>query len=275
MQLVVGFVAYYPDVKWVERVEKVLQSGYTCWIFDNTPKGSPLIDCLKTYDTFKLCTTGENEGLGIAMNVLFQKVFQSGQRYILYFDQDSIFELETLVWIFEWVHQNRLRMESFAAVQFVSTQNTEDALDRNVIQRASLLINNACLFNLAVLEKMDWHDTRYFVEGVDYKFCLDSDFYGYALGRVFGAPLIDHETEQPHLQRRLANRVFNFRIYPWLRKKEFTKSLIDLSLTALKRRQFGYVYIFTRNIGTFWITQVAYHFLVMFGGKASTDSRGD
>ena len=275
MQLVVGFVAYYPDIKWVERVEKVLQAGYTCWVFDNTPKGSPLIDGLKTYDTFKLCATGENEGLGIAMSVLFQKVFQSAQEYILYFDQDAIFELESLVWISEWMQENRLRMDLFSAVQFISTQKDGDALDCNVIQRVSLLINNACLFNLAVLEKMDWHDRRYFVEGVDYKFCLDSDYYGYALGRVLGVPTIDHETEQPHLQRRFANRIFNFRIYPWLRKKEFTKSLIYLSLTAFKRKQFGYVYIFTRNIGTFWITQVAYHFLDRFGRKVSTDHCGE
>lgn len=261
MNFDIVIIAYYPNQLLIDRIVAALNGGFTCWIFDNTPKGNPYLRSLAIYNNCYVQNEKNiNVGLGQAMNCVFKNVFNSGCSHILYFDQDTLFSLATLNWIKSWYIKNT--KENYAALQFVSTDVDIGVEVVRDVENVLLLINNGCVFDLFKLNNMGWHDKTYFVEGVDYKFCLDAAYLKYKLGRVGGAPDIDHVSVQPQNSTNVFKRKFTYRIYPWLRKREFTLALLRLYFVALKRRQFLFSYIFLRNILTFWTTQSMYHILL-------------
>jgi hypothetical protein len=50
-----------------------------------------------------------------------------------------------------------------------------------------LLISSGSLFNLNILKKINWNNVKYFVDGVDYEFCLRANKMGYLLQRIGSA----------------------------------------------------------------------------------------
>lgn len=246
------FVTYFPPQDFFERLQLTLDLGYTAIVFENTPVLSPELDKLKSHPAFVLLHEASNKGLGYAMKRGMQKAFEMGFAQAVYFDQDTLFTAKSLQWISQWLSE-ATQLDAFAAIQFAP--NTAKLADDNSIIKKHLLINSACCFSLHKLEQLGWHDENYFVEGVDYKFCLDAAAKGYLLGMVNACPGIDHEAAQPMKQRTLFGRNFSFRLYSAQRQRRFLAVLVKLAVTAFRRGQWRYVWIFSRNIATHLLSQ--------------------
>ncbi|MFN3530373.1 MAG: hypothetical protein ACK417_10680 [Bacteroidia bacterium] len=263
MAFVLVTVSYYPDEGLVQRLKAALDMSLAVWVFDNTPGGSPLLHQMQGHAQFHYRHRDHgNIGLGPAMRSLFQLVAEQGVDKLLYFDQDTLFTANTLVWMAEWLAAHR--PVDFAAIQFTSTAtDTTVALPQPTRHR--LLINSGCLFYLRPLAKIGWHDADFFVEGVDYKFCLDAAYHKYLLGMIATAPDIDHEQLQPMTTRYFLGRHYRFRKYPWLRRKNFSWALLRLAGKALQRGQWAYGYVFLRNLLSLWVSQAFFDVLFYFG----------
>lgn len=259
---VLVFVAFFPEQDFFDRLKLSLDHGYAVIVFENTPLLSPELDLLKLHPGFTLLYEGNNRGLGYGMKKLMQQAYEMGFLQAVYFDQDTLFSPKSLQWIDHWIKNNNQQLPQFAAVQFAPNTD-QQALDSS-IEQTYLLINSGCLFSLDNLEKTGWHDEKYFVEGVDYKFCLDAAAKGFLLGKVNACPDIDHEAAQPMRQRTVFGREFSFRLYPAKRQRRFLAVLFKLAALAAKRGQWRYVWIFTRNIATHLVSQTAFLFLNLF-----------
>lgn len=263
MKFVITMVTYFPDDQLMERVEAFLKKGYTFWIFDNTPNGSANLAPIRHYENCVFLNLPQgNVGLGPALNMLFKKVYAAGYSHLMYFDQDTLFGLDSIHWILQWYHESD--HHKWAAIQFKSVEDYVKEIPSREVLTTSLLINSGCMFDLKSLELIGWHDSSYFVEGVDYKFCMDAVFLNFKIGQVVGAPSIDYNTMQPLYKVMLCGWSFLFRLYPFERKKEFTRALFRLTCAAAYRRQYKYIYIYIRNIITFWTTQIFYTLLLVF-----------
>jgi rhamnosyltransferase len=256
-------VAYHPEPALFGRLSSALALGIHVWMFDNTPGGSMGIAPLMNEPHFHLLHHNhQNKGLGMAMQELMLSAAAAGYDALLYFDQDTLFEPRTLQWILAWLQGRGL--PAYAAVQFTSEQAVVVPAVAPLHPK-TLLINSGCLFVAANLKALGGHDPAFFVEAVDYKFCLDAVHKGYQLAQVPTAPGIDHTSLQPAERRQWLGKTYTFRIYPHPRRWQFTISLLRLAFTAATRRQWLYCYVFLRNIGTFTITQGAYECLRLFG----------
>lgn len=251
-----AFVAYFPEESFFERLDVALAANVKCWLFDNTPGGDQRLKARSTIPGFTyLHQANTNIGLGPAMHQLLFEAWHSGIKSILYFDQDTVFTPQSLLFINGW--SSTLTNPSLAAIHFQSSK----LISTGELVQAKLFFNTACLFDLEKLRQIGWHDSSFFVEGVDYKFCLDAATAGFFLGIVGGAPGIDHERLQPNQRLSLFGKERLVRLYPAWRMRGFSWAMVRLTALSLKRKRLDYAYIFSRNLATFWVTQLLYRLL--------------
>lgn len=262
---VLAFVTFNPPQSFFEQLQLALQNGYPVMVLDNTPTMPEGFALIGKQTGLSLIHKKKNLGLGPGMNALMKEAKANSFEYALYFDQDTLFTTETLRWIDNWISREGAFPEKFSAVGFESMQQNEP--EEGHIMPARLLINNGTLFRLKALEQIGYHNTSYFVECVDYRFCLDSAAKGYKLGLVDSCPGIDHQSLQPEDKVRILGRGFSFRVYPHGRSKSFLSGLLGLAWLSLRKGKLRYAWIFFRNILSFLLTQSWFRLLRLVGRK--------
>ncbi|HOI32665.1 MAG TPA: hypothetical protein PLC47_07860 [Bacteroidales bacterium] len=260
-------MTYHPDQGFFERLQSVLDAGYEVIVYDNTEVPDAGFENNAGYRNLKLFQYGQNAGLGKALKVLMMAAKEKSFEFALYFDQDTLFSLQSLRYITAWLKEVYDENDGFAAVRFNSEQPdaTGQLLASGVVR---LLISSGSLFRLEALEKAGWHDENYFVEGVDYKFCLDAHRTGFRLGEVRQCPDIDHESLQPLEKSIVFGRTILYRRYPMQRHLRFITALLRLSGISLRQAELVYAFIFVRNIFTHLLAQSGFYLLgLLFGSK--------
>jgi rhamnosyltransferase len=189
----VGMALYNPDFSTFERISMMASIGYSVYVFDNSPTSTKFKDLLLTEQSVKYITAGTNVGLGTALTILCATAFAQGFKALLFFDQDTSVSASTLGFIDDF--QNSIlesEYHTFASVTFNGSVSEKRGVSTN-----KLAINSGSLFNLSVLQEIGWHNKNYFVDCVDYEFCLRAQREGFKVGVVSNAPDFDHESEQP------------------------------------------------------------------------------
>lgn len=267
---ILAFVTYCPPPDFFTRLGEVLKAAYPVIVLENTPMQSPGFEAMMPCGHLTLLHENSNLGLGTGLNRLMKKADELGYAHVLYFDQDTIFSLTSLQFINTWMMLHGATMKPCSAVQFKTVEAASPTVEG--LHYARLLISSGSMFVIENLAKLGWHDPAFFVEGVDYKFCLDSVSNGFKLSEVTHCPGIDHESPQPGNRLKIFGREYTYRLYPQHRQKQFFLALARLGGIALKRGNVLYACIFFRNILTFVLTQGWYSVLSLMksAGNQST-----
>ena len=88
------FVTYYPDKDLFTRIKCALEEGYIIYIWDNTPSDEKPFHNFKENNLF-IYGNGINTGVGFALNKLLNQVHSDGFNLALYFDQDTLFSIDS------------------------------------------------------------------------------------------------------------------------------------------------------------------------------------
>jgi rhamnosyltransferase len=131
----------------------------------------------------------------------------------------------------------------------------DNSLRREVLD-VPLTINSGTLFILKNLQKIGWHNRSYFVDGVDYEFCLRSHIHSFKIGLVSGIPGFDHESEQPDRVVTILGKRLLVRRYSAPRIKDALHSYIRLIYSATKSREFSYAFLFIRSMSIYLFGQI-------------------
>lgn len=232
-------VSYYPSDDCLHRIHQ-LGENWPVWIFDNTPSGHRGLESTEMVRVFR---TGNNEGLGYAMNFLLTEVNQFGYNCALYFDQDTQYSGVSIVWISNWMDKHAESMIDFPLLNFLPiNRRIGTELAHPAVIPVKLLINSGSLFNLSKLKNLGFHNKNWFLECIDYEYCLRVAQHGYGIAHVSGCPDLDHLCEQPGGDKH--------RLYPMKRSFSFMLRLLQLSSRALVLGPREYGWIFARNVFT-------------------------
>jgi rhamnosyltransferase len=233
--LLVATVAYKAPSTLGPRLELIRQSDLPVWVFDNSPGQHE-----STYNATKVLTKEHNVGLGPALYRLLSEAHQKGFDYLWYLDQDTVI--------------------TELSIQAVKNAVEAGFSDKQVLAWASnqpsskvipLAISSGSLFHLPSAKELGFHNPEYFVEGVDYEFCLRAAIKGYNL-ISFHCPGLDHEVEQP---QHLGHGKWRRR-YPLSRTMAFEWVLFKLALKALFAGKAQFSYLFLRNMATHAVSQL-------------------
>lgn len=257
-KMAIGFIVYQPESSFYRRLEKINGAKLTTFVYDNSPemsKTKELISCLPYVHYF---SSGKNVGLGLGLYEICRNASQKNFESLLFFDQDTKFNLETISFIEKIFITNKEDLEKnysslcFSGAQEVNQGNSSTPLYLDV----DLTINSGSLFFLKNLKRMGWHNPTYFVDGVDYEFCLRSHIAGFKIGKFFNTPYFDHETEQPDDVVTILGKRILIRKYSTIRVKDGFRSYIRLIYSSVIRGQFKFTFLFFRSFLIYIFGQV-------------------
>ena len=259
-KIVVGFIVYKPESSFLGRLEKTVLDGYQVYIFDNSPEEADVRNfCLKRKE-IRYSTVGKNAGLGLGMASICAQAYYEGNSALIFFDQDTVFESETLHFIENYYSNNEVLDSVYSAVIFAAP-NRQKEKSSECFQDVAVAINSGSLFFLKNLKSIGWHNERYFVDGVDYEFCLNSKRHGLKVGKFMCTPGFDHSTEQADSEYIVFNKAFNFRAYPAFRILDTIKSSFKLMFFALLFHEFAFAAMILRFFSIYMLVQLMVRFL--------------
>jgi rhamnosyltransferase len=215
----------------------------------------------------------KNVGLGLGMASVCAQAYYDGHSALLFFDQDTIFKSDTLSFIEEF-YINRPDLSTkysaitFNAKKFQSLTNIDSQHIKNVL----LVINSGSLFFLGNLKKLNWHNEKYFVDCVDYEFCLNSKISGFEIGGFSFTPGFDHSSEQDDTSYQVFGRTYSMRAYSITRIYDTCSASLKLMLKSIATAQIKFFFVIFRLLAIYIATQL---FVRIFGWLFTKRMQGE
>jgi len=249
-----GFVTFHPDPGFYDRVALACSNGFQVFVFDNAPAATDH-SFMNQQERRNLhyMTAGNNLGLGVGLSALCASAYARGCEYLLFFDQDTRFTMETLDYAKTFLQRQVAQVkESHAAVVLQAPSGNAD--DHRPIDTL-LAISSGMLFLLHNVARIGWHNPKYFVDGVDYEFCLRARSRNFRIAICSGAPGFDHVTDQADTTRTVFGRQMRLRKYRFSRVADSLWAYVRLTITSLGRGDLRGTYAVVRSMGIFIVGQ--------------------
>ena len=189
----IGLVLYHPEESLLKRVDQMVELGFQVYVFDNSTFGAQYSRAIQNHPNISYLTAGKNVGIGYSLSTLCATAYAHGYQRLLYLDQDTGISRQTL----EYIETFPQSMPSDTQQQYAALVFSGHLADDHSVQEVRLAISSGSLFNLSALQQIGWHNENYFVDCVDYEFCLRARRCGFKIGRIRNTPDFDHVTEQP------------------------------------------------------------------------------
>ena len=219
----IGITLYNPEKILFNRVEAMTSIGFKVYIFDNSPFIIEKGKNLPKITNVTYITAGKNVGIGYSLSTICATAYAHGFQNCLFLDQDTVISNRTLQYIEEYYKLMSNEKNKYAALVFSGESHNNYS-----VQDVRLAINSGSLFNLSILKQLGWHSEKYFVDCVDYEFCIRARRSGYKIGIVKNTPDFDHMTEQPDRQLNFFGKKVLVRRYAIVRIRDTISAYIKL-----------------------------------------------
>jgi rhamnosyltransferase len=230
-------ILFDPDKNAIKNIMIANKCGYKSVVYINRVNSSFMYE-LNLLDV-TILGRNENGGLGMAFSELEDYLKEHRIDYFLYFDQDTVVT----------DHAWKYIMHSFKSL-FSSPEVGMLFYGSNKSNHSNVVVSSGCLFAMDTIKKIGNHNATFFVEGVDYEFCLRLRNFNYKIQNVY-LYSIDHLTLQAGNTLKKFGLKFNIRIYGNKRLKDFNLSHIKLIKSSLISGQYKMVLFFIRSLVTF------------------------
>ncbi len=254
-KIAVGVIVYKAEQETLNRLKQAVSSGFDVYLYDNSPDEYSAKEFSKTCEKIKYYTCGKNAGLGIGLSTICAQAYSDNIEALLFFDQDTVFNVETLEFVDDYyLHRKSLR-DSHSSLFFNAKHKKDNETQPDGVLDIDLTINSGSLYFLKNLKSIGWHDLTYFVDGVDYKYCLDSKAAGFKIGECSYTPGFDHVSEQADKVYNVFNKKYYLRAYPLFRMVDTIKSSLRLAVTALGRKEWKLSNSIVRMLSIYLVCQ--------------------
>jgi rhamnosyltransferase len=264
--IALGFILFNPSTDIVKRIINAAKPETEVFIVLNSRLDDSLLSMLSSIESIHLIGNGSNVGLSMGLKSLCNEAYIKYYSALLYFDQDSIFTSETLDYVLKYYRCILDNDNEFTRSIVCTTFRDTTVLNRAnnyistakisdfVVENVYFTINSGSLYFLDKFNKYVWFDKRFFVDGVDYSFCLRSRKNKFRITEIYNTPGLDHETDQGNLPVKFFGKQKSGRLYPFSRNIDFIKShlmilFLSSSIKSIKPKIFiiksicGYIYM--------------------------------
>jgi len=255
----IGIITFKPEASVLQRLQETIQSGYKVYVFDNSPEDTLVRDYVHggaadvTQITYLTC--GKNVGLGVGLAAVCAHAYYDSFPVLLFFDQDTVYSRVTLDYISDFYSKNAGLSEKYSSIVFNSKSPDAPSNEDPAVKDVRLAINSGSLYYLANLKKMNWHSTKYFVDCVDYEFCLSSSNHHLKIGEHSRTPCFDHCSEQGDTRYKVFGVVLPMRAYRFSRIWDSYSASVKLFFKAIVTGNFAYALEFFKSIHKYLFVQ--------------------
>lgn len=252
--MAIGFITYNPQDSFFARLRELANNGYSIYLFDNTPEFVATKMICDEFSNVLYITAGNNVGLGIGLSIIGATSYYDANSNLLFFDQDTLFSIDTIKYIESVTNSFSSDItKDYAVIAFNEKKQLQNKF--NNLQDALLVISSGSLFILKNLKSIGWHNSRYFVDGVDYEICLRARVKGFRIGTHGNVPGFDHESEQPDKFFMIFGKKLPLRRYPIIRLLDSTKAYLRLIFYAIIHLDFRATWVLSRSFLIFLLGQ--------------------
>jgi rhamnosyltransferase len=253
----IGLVIYHPEESLLKRIDQMIDLGFRVYVFDNTPSDEKYTQAIKKAPSIFYLTAGKNVGLGYSLSTLCATAYAHGHQKLLFLDQDTGISGRTLDFIAAYpkILPNEIQQQ-YAALVFNGNPSTN-----HFITEVRLAISSGSLFNLQALSQIGWHNEKYFVDCVDYEFCVRARRCGFKIGVIKNTPDFDHVTEQPDQVINVFGKQLLVRPYSAARIKDSISAYLKLIVGGFLKNSLSDTYTLTRSMGLYIFGQLASRFI--------------
>lgn len=250
---VIGLIIYHPEESLLKRVRQMVDLGFRVYVFDNSPCDAKFSRVMHDKLNIFYLTAGKNVGIGYSMSTLCATAHAHGYPRLLFLDQDTGISSRTLEFIETFSKSLPTQIEKqYAALVFSGNQVGDHSF-----QEVSLAISSGSLLNLSVLKQIGWHNEKYFVDCVDYEFCVRARRCGFKIGLISNTPDFDHVSEQPDQILNLFKKKLLVRRYPAKRIKDAIGAYLKIIVFGLFKNRPIDTYVLTRSMSLYIFGQLA------------------
>lgn len=263
--IAIGIVTYGECESLIPRLQKATEAGYVIYLFDNSPE----IDQIRKFcygagkNLIKYMTCGKNVGLGFGISSVCAQAYYESHKALLFFDQDTIFNISTLDFIESFYIKNPSIILEYSLVVF-NAKNKSTLAVKDVV----FAISSGSLFFLENTKKINWHNENYFVDCVDYEFCLRSNNLKFKIGECSMTPGFDHQSEQADRQYFIFGQKRMLRKYSSKRMKDTITASVKLITTSLVTGNRTYFFASLKSFLGYCFWQILVRLIYLFNPKS-------
>lgn len=238
-----AIILYNPSLSSINRILNFVDLGVKFYVFDNSEKKN---EALLNQNGIKYYSDEYNYGLSFSLNFLCNKIKQDKFDSFLFFDQDTIFTIQTLEFVQNFVdfkyYINDSILNSALAVNFRDNSVLNSPLNiintwffnSYSINEVFFNINSGTMYFLKNYYLYNWFDNKYFVDGVDYSFSLDVIINKFRNFSITNVPGLNHFDEQGDSNIFILGKKITSRIYSFKRNYDFLRSHFFLLIKTFK-----------------------------------------
>jgi rhamnosyltransferase len=234
-------VSYNGLQKTRQTVEALRRQIRYVHIVDNGSDGESLgvLESLEREPGITVERLGENRGVGYALNRGVERARQMGCSWLLTMDQDSVVDSSLVEAYRAAVEQDPARV--CLAPRITANGHRKDAVGEEI----SYAITSGNLVSVSVYDRIGLYDEGFFLDCIDFDFCLRLRRAGYAVHRV-PAALMQHELGEsvnlPEVVRKYyalhspVRRYYMYRNYMYMAERhvlKFPGFIVKLGLSQM------------------------------------------
>jgi rhamnosyltransferase len=194
-------------------------------------------------------------GLGFGISSVCAQAYYDSFPALIFFDQDTVFDYNTLDFVEEFYNKNVNLTSDYSAFWFNSKKYADsDVVNNFMFKDVLMAINSGSLFILENLKKINWMNESYFVDCVDYEFCLNSSNNNLKIGECSNTPGFDHDTEQADVKCVVFGKERKLRKYSTARVLDTILVSTKLMFTSIHARNNAFTVAIIRSLAgyVFW-----------------------
>ena len=255
--LLTVIVVYKPDKQSFTTIENILAENRKLFLWINSCSDEQKMHILmlgKSYPNLDFKFAPSNEGLGIALNNVSGYALDKGYKFLLLLDQDTILSNRFFSRL-DFLPVNRWFKGNMVCMQILSRHDKRFKQGRPSISRSNFAINSGSIIDLRKSQKVGFHSKDFFVECVDYEYCMRSRVYGYWIGVLNGFPELDHHSAQDTKGFRIYSLRFRYRVYANERARDFYGAHTRLIQYAIVKNLRGDLLFLIMSVSKFFLLQ--------------------
>jgi rhamnosyltransferase len=267
-KIALGFVLYNPHIVSIQRIINSANYGYAIYVYINSIHEDGL-KSLTSHKSLNLIFGESNGGLSKGLTFICNAAYNSKFKALLYFDQDTVFENTTLDYISSYYDFILERNDDFCkSIVCTTFRNlpyyrrlnhiSSHKYSNFIIENVFFTINSGSLYFLEKIKDYQWFDERYFVDGVDYSFCINSIKNKLKITEVYHSPGIDHEKEQGNLSVMFFHKQLIGRVYPFRRNIDFVQAHVKLLFSAFCLKSIKPLIFIIKSLSFYLFQQVLF-----------------
>jgi rhamnosyltransferase len=231
MKIIAVIVTYNPiEEDLFRNIEFILPQVDKLVIFDNASSNSKSLRLLNKHSNIEIIFSSENIGLGAAYNKIIESNYKDFD-YLITLDQDTQVPMNLV--------NNLLCLFSKNDIGIVGPSFEKRGQKYIPFEEVDVLIQSACVFKMKLFDKVGLFNAEYFIDSIDFEFCLRAKLMGYKILRS-NYDYINH-----NLGVRKTFLFINYTSHNSIRNFYISRNHVDLSFRFFRHFPF---FIIKKNI---------------------------